>query len=325
MIQNIIAERYNILASELMPISTGFHNSVYSHDHTGNNLVFRISNGTRRSLSGLENELKFVSTFEEYGISVSKPILSKYERMIEEVEYQKQKFYVVAFEKAEGVPVDVTNKKIWNVTLFYNWGKLTGKMHKVSSKLDAKLDRPKWTRNQPDLLRLIPKISSTMIADRYLELLEFLKRYNEDPNLFGLMHNDFHQGNFMVNDGRITVFDFDDCAYHWFAYDLAVSFYHAYWQSTSFVPERTDFSETFWVQFLNGYQTEHPISRHLLEQIPIFLKIREIFLYVLFLEKWDLQHLEDWQTFTLKDLKQRIEDKIPYSTVNFEELIDKFI
>ncbi|MGG1678598.1 phosphotransferase enzyme family protein [Neobacillus sp. NRS-1170] len=325
MIQNIIAERFNILASELMPISTGFHNSVYSYEHAGTNLVFRISNGTRRSLSELENELKFVSTFAEQGISVSNPILSKYERMIEEVDYQKQKFYVVAFEKAEGVPVDVTNKEIWNVNLFYSWGKLTGKMHRVSSKLDAKLDRPKWTKKQPDLLKLIPKISSTMIADRYLDLLEILKHYNEDLNLFGLMHNDFHQGNFFAKDGRITVFDFDDCAYHWFAYDLAVSFYHAYWQSSSFVAEWTDFSENFWVHFLNGYQTEHSVSKHLLEQIPIFLKIREIFLYVLFLEKWDLQHLEDWQAFTLKDLKQKIEDKTPYSNVDFKELIDKFI
>ena len=40
---------------------------------------------------------------------------------------------------------------------------------------------------------------------------------------YGLIHNDFNDGNFTVDydNGDITVFDFDDCCYFWFMYDLA--------------------------------------------------------------------------------------------------------
>ena len=45
----------------------------------------------------------------------------------------------------------------------------------------------------------------------------------KDDDCYGLIHADIHQGNFFVDENdNITIFDFDDCHYHWFAYDLAV-------------------------------------------------------------------------------------------------------
>jgi hypothetical protein len=35
-------------------------------------------------------------------------------------------------------------------------------------------------------------------------------------------------------------------------------------------------------------------------------------LYQLFKEKWDHHHLEDWQEYTLQDLKLRIEGRVPF-------------
>ncbi|MGG3560757.1 phosphotransferase [Neobacillus rhizosphaerae] len=312
------AARYDLAPEELIPITNGFQNSVYSYCKDGRDYILRISNRNKKSFSALENELKFIAALEKAEVSVSRPVPSKNNLMIELVD----KYFVVAFEKAQGVAVDVTDANVWNSDLFYNWGKQIGRMHKVSQRIE--LDRPKWTKEEPDLLNLLPKINSKLIIDRYTKLLDELREFHQDSHLFGLIHNDFHQGNFFVKDRRITVFDFDDCAYHWFAYDLAVSFYHAYWLTSSFTPEQTDFSKIFWLHFLKGYAEEQPIHREMLEQIPIFLKIREIFLYVLFIEKWDLHSLEDWQAYTLKDLKHRIEEQIPYSNVNFKELIDNF-
>lgn len=308
-----MAERYGYKAEALVPIRDGFQNTVYQ---LGNHHVLRMGEGNRRTFSELENELKFILFLDEKGIPVSKPILSNNDHWIEKVE----NVLIVAFEKATGAAIDVTDPNVWNTALFHHWGKLVGKMHKAAKHIV--LDRPRWSKEDPDILRLLPKISSNLIRQRYIELLEDLKRFKQDSNLFGLIHNDFHQGNFFVKDGRITVFDFDDCAYHWFAYDLAVSFYHAYWQASSFTPDQTDFSKIFWKHLLSGYREEHVIDNKMIEQIPIFLKIREIFLYVLFLEKWDLENLEDWQAFTLEDLKHKIENNLPYSDVDFNELID---
>ncbi|MEH7010894.1 phosphotransferase [Neobacillus niacini] len=303
---------YGINMKELIPISEGFHNTVLSYQ----NLIFRLSSRNRRRLTEIESEIAFLQALGEKGIPVSLPIKSPNGRFIEN-NYQN---YIVCFEKAKGKPVDVTEREVWNKDLFFQWGRVTGKMHQVSK--DIKVTRPTWSPDNPDILKLLPKIKSGIIANRYKQLLNQLMSFEVNSDRYGLIHNDFHQGNFFVNEGEITVFDFDDSAYHWFAYDLATSFYHAYWQATSFTPEDKEFSSVFWKNFLKGYNQEQKISKELIQQIPIFLKIREIFLYTLFLEKWDLENLQGWQEYTLADLKNKIETSKPYSDVNFSEMID---
>jgi amicoumacin kinase len=305
---------FGINTEDLIPISEGFNNTVYSYQ----NLIFRLSSRNRRSLGEIDSEIYLLQALGEKGVPVSLPIKSPNGKIIESTDQH----YIVCFEKAKGNPVDVTDPEVWNKDLFFTWGRVSGKMHQVSK--DIRINRLTWSPDNPDLLNLSPKIKSKIITNRYDQLLKQLGDFEMNTDLFGLIHNDFHQGNFFVNKGEITVFDFDDSAYHWFAYDLAASFYHAYWQASSFTPENKQFSMEFWEHFLRGYQQEHTISKELIQQIPIFLKIREIFLYTLFLEKWDLENLQDWQKYTLTDLKNNIESGKPYSDVNFREMIDNF-
>jgi amicoumacin kinase len=313
MLTDSILHLYDHTEGKLVEMNDGFHNKVYS----SGNLIFRVSPSGRRKQKDINNELAVISELYEYGLPVSIPVKSVYERLVESIE---DHHYVVAFEKAKGTSIDVTNREVWNKELFYHWGNVMGKMHSAGRKI--KVNRPIWTAQQPDLLNLFPKITSEPITERYKQLLNQLGRFSLTPDLFGLIHNDFHQGNMFVNEGRLTIFDFDDCAYHWFAYDLAASFYHANWQASSFTPGDKEFNRIFWENFLNGYKEERKISKELIQQIPIFLKIREIFLYTLFLEKWDLTNLEDWQAFTLTNLKDNIMTGKPYSDVNFSEMID---
>jgi amicoumacin kinase len=313
MITDDILLLYGHPKGELVPINDGFHNKVYS----SGNLIFRVSPSERRKPYEIMNELALIKGLYEFGLPVSLPVRSVHERLVETI---GEHHNVVAFEKAKGTPIDVTNRDVWNKELFYHWGKLMGNIHKAGQAI--KVNRPIWTVNQPDLLNLLPKISSEPIAEKYKQLLNELVNFPLNPDLFGLIHNDFHQGNMFVKEGRLTVFDFDDCAYHWFAYDFAASFYHAYWQASSFTPEDKEFSRVFWENFLKGYKQVRTINKELIQQIPIFLKIREIFLYTLFLEKWDLENLEDWQEYTITNIKHNIESGIPYSNVNFSEMID---
>lgn len=315
MITDRILTLYGYTEGELVPINDGFHNTVYSFG----NLIFRVSPSSRRNLEDIMNELAFIKGLWENGVPVSLPVKSLRKQLVEPI---GRHHFVVAFEKAAGTSIDVTNLKVWNKELFFQWGNVMGMMHSAGKKI--KVNRPIWTVHQPDLLNLFPKISSETIAEKYKQLLMQLATFPLTPDLFGLIHNDFHQGNIFVNEGRLTLFDFDDCAYHWFAYDLAASFYHAYWQASSYTPENTQFTREFWEHFLRGYQQAHTLSKELIQQIPIFLKIREIFLYTLFLEKWDLENLLDWQAYTLTNLKNNIKSGKPYSDVNFTEMIDSF-
>lgn len=327
MLLHQIVERYNLEVTDLVQIHEGFQNTVYSFQREGRNYILRITAKCRRRLEEIENEFAFIFALDEQGVRVSLPIRSIHGRLVERFPDQDKHVFVTVFEKASGKPVDVTDKHIWNEAFFYHWGMVIGAMHDASKGINKKLTRPVWNCEDPDLLGLLPQMNSERIKQQYIHLLNKLKSFSPTPENFGLIHNDLHQGNFLVDNGKMTVFDFDDCAYHWFANDLAVSFYHAYWQTTSFTPEFTNFSNVFWEHFLKGYKQKNELTKEMILQIPIFLKIREIFLYHLFLEKWDLDHLEDWQMYTLSDLKSKIENGIPYSNIDFtllsEELFDK--
>jgi Ser/Thr protein kinase RdoA (MazF antagonist) len=43
------------------------------------------------------------------------------------------------------------------------------------------------------------------------------------PDVFGLIHSDLHQENYLFHRGRVRAIDFDDCGWGHFVYDLAVT------------------------------------------------------------------------------------------------------
>jgi len=50
--------------------------------------------------------------------------------------------------------------------------------------------------------------------------------------------------------------------------------------------------------FFAGYKTESMLHKDVIVQIPVLLKIRGIYLYQLFKQKWDTGILEGWQGYT---------------------------
>ncbi|WP_028402647.1 hypothetical protein [Ectobacillus panaciterrae] len=86
-------------------------------------------------------------------------------------------------------------------------------------------------------------------------------------------------------------------------------------------PDNDDFPYAFMKSFLEGYRQENELNEEILKQIPLFLKYREVFLFTLFHEVWDFAHLQDWQTYTLQDLRHRIKHRVPYTDVDFSALL----
>ena len=70
------------------------------------------------------------------------------------------------------------------------------------------------------------RIAPTLAAlDRRLRA--DLAAYGAAPDRFGLIHADMRLANLLVDGGRVTLIDFDDCGFCWFVYDFAaaVSFF----------------------------------------------------------------------------------------------------
>ncbi|WDR03023.1 phosphotransferase [Devosia algicola] len=57
-----------------------------------------------------------------------------------------------------------------------------------------------------------------------------LAHYGTASHRYGLIHADMRLGNVLADDNSITLIDFDDCGFCWFAYDFAaaISFFEAH-------------------------------------------------------------------------------------------------
>lgn len=55
----------------------------------------------------------------------------------------------------------------------------------------------------------------------WTQLLNTVKQLPSTSDSFGVVHNDIHRGNFMVENGRLTLFDCEDACYTWFVNDIS--------------------------------------------------------------------------------------------------------
>jgi amicoumacin kinase len=285
-------------------LSGGFHNEVF-YDKK-NNRIIRIS-GNHKSAEEVRQELQWMDFLHKNGIPLSQPA--------KKIELDGG-LVKAHFEYVRGNPVDVTLPAHWNEKNFEQFGRILGRMHALSKNYQIEDNRrPVWSNENPDVFGIRDGLAD-WLREEYDRLMDGLQTYKPSRDTFGLIHNDFHQGNFVVREnGEITVIDFDECAFNWFAQDLAVLFYHAYWQQDSFIGEAEAFSYRFMHHVFSGYQSVTDLHPDTIAQIPIFLKLREIFLYQLFDRKWDKAYLEDWQVYTLQDLERKIKSREPFAGI----------
>jgi len=155
----------------------------------------------------------------------------------------------------------------------------------------------------------------------WTEIIKEMNTFPKDKDSYGLIHNDFHQYNFFVYDGSITVFDFDDCLYHWYVCDIAIAIYHSLQTiPMNSVQVRMEFGVKFIESFLKGYLKENKIEEKWIDKIPLFLEYRRICLYNFILKLWRKNELNEYQKEYLKNIRYNIENRVPYIDINFKKL-----
>ncbi len=84
-----------------------------------------------------------------------------------------------------------------------------------------------------------------------------------------LIHADAHPANVLVSGEQLGLIDFDDCAWGWPVFDMAVSLWSA--SSAPRFPELRD-------RFLTGYASRRALPRDVLSQFDLFLLMRSLML-----------------------------------------------
>jgi Ser/Thr protein kinase RdoA (MazF antagonist) len=104
-----------------------------------------------------------------------------------------------------------------------------------------------------------------VFLDTRRRLAMILQRMSRDRSVYGVIHADLHPGNILIDDGRLAVIDFDDTAWGWYAYDIAVVLMN--YQGDPHLPayERA---------YLAGYRSVRPLAPEILALLPTFRLIR---------------------------------------------------
>lgn len=318
-------ERFRV-SSEGARLLGDFENYVYDVKVDGESQILRLTHNSHRTSEQVLSELEWVHFLNGQNINVSAAYPSAAGRLVEVVEAADSYFSVCLFEKADGKGVDPKNNQEWNDSLFRTWGETVGKMHAATKRYSRRpgiVKRPEWNEDELFLNLETYLSGQNEIIEKSKALLRYFEALPMNLDTYGLLHTDVHPGNFFIQDGKMTVFDFDDSSYHWFVSDIAIALYYSLWMAipAEEARRRVAFTDEFIPAFLDGYWRENKLDASWLGKIPYFLKLRDIELYVVLHKKWDLANLRSREQKLIDELKHRIENDLPAVDVSFEKYV----
>jgi Ser/Thr protein kinase RdoA (MazF antagonist) len=301
----------------------GFESYLYLFSRPDGDYVLRIGHSLRRTQELIQGEVDWINYLADGDAGVAKAILSNTGGLVEFIDDgQGGYFMATAFEKAQGGP---PSRALWNQNLFQAWGRLLGRIHTLTK--DYVPSNPAWVRPEWDspgnmLVETWLPPSERIALAKFQTLIHHFGELPKDRDSYGLIHQDAHAGNFFVDKNyKITLFDFDDCVYSWFIYDIAMVLFYGLMGHEN----EPAYIEHFSTHFLRGYRQENDLAPAWLAEIPFFLKLREIDLYaqIIFSYGGADQVDDPWNQRYLMGRKEKIENGVPY--INFDWISLKYI
>ena len=282
-IKETISELYNLSEYELIQVESheGGRNLVYVCRYEGEpRYVVRISTIGDRREQDYQAEVEFVHYLAQGGASVADVIPSVNGKLVEKIPVEEKEGFVSCFAYAKGMLISGNGYQYREGVpiseYYFNTGKTLGKIHRLSKRYNP------VNKRQDYFEKYNMEYIHALISDEYSELkhaiaqrLKLFKELSKTSEEYGLVHFDFSDGNYHIDmeNGNITVFDFDNCMYCWYMFDLANLWTHGvgWCQFEENSEKRRAFMKEYFDVILAGYRTETDLSETLLEKLPLFI------------------------------------------------------
>jgi len=242
--------------------------------------IFRVYRADRRNHSEIAFELDVLNDLHVKGVNVSVPINRKDGTFINNFLVVEGVKHGVMFSYAEG-----DEKPIHAIEDSYLFGQAVAQIHKGTDNFSSE-----HVRGNLDFVHLIEKPLDTIkshmehrqedydfLHDLAMRLKTQIVNHLEEGLDWGLCHGDLH-GNTNVaftDEGTLTHYDFDICGYGWRAYDIA-EFRLAREIHSG---HNKDEVEKLWDAFLKGYRDIRFISDNDVNVVPVFVVLRQLWLF----------------------------------------------
>ncbi len=273
-------------------------NYVYSFVQSGKTRYLRLTSSCDRTKEQIEAELDFIAYLHRSGVGATLPISSVARRLVEDIPFANGFLFACLFEEAEGERFRYDSAKS-NKEHFRLRGRTLGQIHALSKNYVPSNSFRKFAWNEDKLLLNIGEFlpeSEKIVWREYNALKERLRDYPKSRQTYGLIHGDFGETNYRYQDARLNIFDFDDCCYHWFVYDLAITIYPHGWRK-----EGLQLLE--WL--IEGYSESMPLSVTFAD-LTMFCQWRLLYMFLVYARKWGFEHLSEQQAIWFAQKRENL-------------------
>jgi Ser/Thr protein kinase RdoA (MazF antagonist) len=311
------AKRFGATAPAYRLISD-VENFVYECQRGDGPFIVRITHSSHRTWHEIMGELDWMSYLSDHDVAVPQAIRSDRGALVERIEGENSCFFITAFHKIDGETI--LDADACTPPVYTEWGRIMGRMHRLTkgyTPQDPSWRRSAWWENDLVVRSAQYLAGQPELLEKIRGVLAQVAELPQDADAYGLIHGDFTDVNYFIRDGEITVFDFDDSEYHWFAYDVAVALFDTLPWLPHLGMNPDEFGAFFWKHFYAGYASENELSEYWLRQLPTFMKLREMVLYLVFHKKWDLEALTEEQATMLNAYRYNIENDVRAPDIRF--------
>lgn len=248
-------------------------NKVFKIRKDGENFYLRIS---MRGFDYVSAEIDWIEYLKNE-IRVPEPVISLNGRLVEKFQENNQEYAICIFRELPGVKWKKSVPCAFNEQTYFFWGKTMGRMHHITKNYrpsEKMRLRPRFEESYNPLsnYRAVP-----LVQEKMAHIQSEISALPQNADSYGLIHFDMQQQNFLINGNEISVLDFDECQYGFFALDIGVALYHAiWWDLPDDGSDKNAFALGIIKNFMRGYNTENSLCDFWLKKIVLFMQYRQI-------------------------------------------------
>ncbi|MBQ7138573.1 MAG: phosphotransferase [Clostridia bacterium] len=219
-------------------------NAVYPYLNRGQLCFLRLAPLEEKNPAHVQAEIDFIEYLRGQGYPAMRPIPDNTGRLTFLLDSHWGTYCVSAFAAVSGAPIEDTPL---TPEIVYAYGQGLGQLHALSAVYDAPAIRPAWdTVLNRDILQSAQASPAVLAACD--KLFNALRALPTDRSCYGLIHYDFEPDNVFwdASSHSISVIDFDDCLYGWYAMDVAQAL--------------NELDDAWAATFLEGYRSAFPFT-----------------------------------------------------------------
>jgi amicoumacin kinase len=288
-----LAPPFGTTAADLSYFGSGTESGdgiVYSYPYDGARRLLKVmafaAETQTLSLLRLDERLRFADYMGQNGARIAYPRRSSRDTLYETTQHSGHLWVAYCMDVAPG---KTPSPKLWDPSLFRNWGQTIGMMHRLTQ------DYPSWRafvdpQSGKELLTWQEEwqdfydwCQDEDVRQKWVEIKGVLDTLPVTREAFGFIHNDAHLWNLLVDGEQITLLDFDVANHHWFVTDISIALQSVLFVQTGGmdrpVYDRGRLLE-FIDLFLEGYEFEYHLPPEWLNRLDVFIAYRRILMFI---------------------------------------------